>query len=74
MERWKWRMDDLRSRGEREEIDRRNGCGCYSILTDQSEGDEICILSTMSPIWPERQHYNRGTAVASVQCSTACSG
>lgn len=29
--------------------DRWNGCGCYSILTDQSEGDEICILSTIYP-------------------------
>lgn len=27
--------------------DRWNGCGCYSILTDQSEGGEICILSTI---------------------------
>lgn len=26
---------------------RWNGCGCYSILTDQSEGGEICILSTI---------------------------
>lgn len=29
--------------------DRWNGCGCYSILTDQSEGGEICILSTVYP-------------------------
>lgn len=49
MERWKWWIDDLRIRGGRGEIDRWNGCGCYSILTDQSEGGEICILSTIYP-------------------------
>lgn len=32
---------------EREGGDRWNGC--YSILTDQSEGGEICILSTLYP-------------------------
>lgn len=70
MERWKWRMDDLRNggglgwvvggggRGEgggrerrkegRREGDEWNGCGCYSILTDQSGGGGgICILSTL---------------------------
>lgn len=48
MERWKWWIDDLRSRGGRGG-DGWNGCGCYSILTDQSEGGEICILSTIYP-------------------------
>lgn len=48
MERWKWWMDDLRSRRGRGG-DGWNGCGCYSILTDQSEGGEICILSTIYP-------------------------
>lgn len=33
----------------REGGDRWNGCGCYSILTDQSESGEICILSTIYP-------------------------
>lgn len=57
MERWKWRMDDLRNGGGlgREggrEGDGWNGCGCYSILTDQSGGGGgggICILSTPEP-------------------------
>lgn len=33
----------------REGADGWNGCGCYSILTDQSDGGEICILSTIYP-------------------------
>lgn len=51
MERWKWWIDDLRSSGGREggRGDGWNGCGCYSILTDQSESGEICILSTIYP-------------------------
>lgn len=49
MERWKWWIDDLRIWGGRGERDRWNGWGCYSILTDQSEGGEICILSTIYP-------------------------
>lgn len=43
MERWRWRIG-----GEgRESGGRGNGRGCYSILTDQSESGEICILSTL---------------------------
>lgn len=36
-------------RREEGRIDRWNGCGCYSILTDQSGASEICILSTVYP-------------------------